>query len=385
MPINLAPKKEKPMKPHVERDMSADSGVVTVRSANITTLDAAIKFSKIDLTVWEVERYVVNPWETTMGRKNTGTGKAETYTNFQVKVWLKKKTPQHRACDSILERIKENAKIHQFPRIVITKKHERRALEIDIMDIHMGLKCRTPEADADWDMELAESATMHAIEDLLQKAKVFGPFEQIFMPIGNDFVHSDNVFHTTTAGTGQPEAESWHRVYLTAKELLLKMVSRIKEETEHLYIYEIPGNHSRMADFTLAQLAQAYYRLDKGITIDASPSPYKFHRYGANLIGYEHGHSVNPLRLAALMANERPKDWSETTYREIHLGDQHRKGSGKPSMLEEQGVSVEYLCALTAPNEWHRLKGFNHQKRGATAFVWNYNTGQEAKLLFNLK
>ena len=26
-----------------------------------------------------------------------------------------------------------------------------------------------------------------------------------------------------------------------------------------------------------------------------------------------------------------------------HLGDQHRKGSSKTSMLEEQGVSVEFL------------------------------------------
>jgi hypothetical protein len=32
-------------------------------------------------------------------------------------------------------------------------------------------------------------------------------------------------------------------------------------------------------------------------------------------------------------------------------------------MMEEQGGSVEYLPGLTPPNEWHRIKSFNWQKR----------------------
>jgi hypothetical protein len=44
-------------------------------------------------------------------------------------------------------------------------------------------------------------------------------------------------------------------------------------------------------------------------------------------------------------------------------------------MMEEQGVSVEFLPGLTPPNEWHRLKSFNWQKRAGMAFVWDAKAG----------
>jgi len=163
------------------------------------------------------------------------------------------------------------------------------------------------------------------------------------------------------------------------------MVMRTRKIAKKLYIYQVPGNHSRMADFTLANILKAYFRNDPNIIIDASSSPYKFHRFGTTLIGYEHGHSVSAIRLAALMANERKKDWAETEYREFHLGDQHRKGSSKPAAFEEQGVSIEYIPGLTSPNEWHRLKAFNHQKRGAMAFVYDYDTGPVARFQHNIQ
>ena len=84
------------------------------------------------------------------------------------------------------------------------------------------------------------------------------------------------------------------------------------------------------------------------------------------------------------MANECRDIWQETVYREWHLGDQHRKGSAKPSMHEEQGVSVEYMPGLVVPNEWHRLKSYNWQKRGALAFVWDKTAGPIARLQVNI-
>ena len=47
-------------------------------------------------------------------------------------------------------------------------------------------------------------------------------------------------------------------------------------------------------------------------------------------------------------------------------------------------MSVEYLPSLTPPNEWHRRKSFNWQKRGAMAYVWDYYTGPTARLQVNL-
>jgi hypothetical protein len=264
-------------------------------------------------------------------------------------------------------------------------KAAKRALEVSIVDPHLGLHCFRPQSDQTWSLEECEDAFMQTADRLLDDAERYGPFTEVVAPIGNDFMHVDTVFHETTGGTPQPEAVSIHETYLRAKKLLLWYIERLRQVAP-VKLISIPGNHDRWSAFTLAQLAQAFYEGAKAgdVKVEASPDPYKFWQFGVNLIGFEHGHSVKPIRLAALMANEtRLTGWREARYCEWHLGDQHRKGSGKPSMHEEQGVSVEYLPGLTPPNEWHRLKSFNWQKRGAMAFVYDHDRGPIARLQVN--
>ena len=383
------------------QDLQSDKGEVTARGARIQTLEQLIRAAKIDLKVWEVERHVINKWE--VGRKDrsvkldyvegaaTGSvhdsGTIHVEPLWQVKVWLRRREPKIQAAFDLLEAIRKGAPL--WPKVKRpavfrgVNPGPLRSLEICIMDPHLGMVCAPPEADGPWDLEIAAGMIFQAMDDLIAIAAPYGPFAGVFMPFGNDFVHVDNVFHTTTAGTGQPEALSWHRVYGEAQRVAIGMVERARQVAP-VNVYQIPGNHSRQTDFTLGKLLEAVFANAKDVTVDASSSPYKFHRCGCNLIGYEHGHSVKPIRLAALMANERRQDWSETEYREWHLGDQHRKGSSKPSMLEEQGVSVEYIPGLTAPNEWHRLKSFSHQQRGAMAFVWDHEAGPLARFQWNV-
>jgi hypothetical protein len=408
IPVNI----DQPTAPETEAsgsEFKKDEAVVWSRQYNVKTLEELLAVTNVDLTVWEVERHTINKWEVAMREPATTVGgagdkavlsesdngaKSTLWTRarnvplhealYQVKAWLRRKAPQAVAAESILKSITEGAPILSIPMIRKQVLDHHRALEVCIMDPHIGLLCSQPEADGPWDLELAASTIMCAVDDLIEKAMYLGPFDQVFLPFGNDWVHSDTVFHTTTAGTMQPESIAWHLVYEHAERIALEMISRLREIGKEIFVYEIPGNHSRMADFTLARLIKAYFHHDGNVHVDASPSPYKFHRYGVNLIGYEHGHSVGAIRLAALMANERRQDWAETEYREFHLGDQHRKGSSKPSMLEEQGVSVEYVPGLTPGNSWHRLKAFSHQQRGAMAWVWNKATGPEARFQFNI-
>ena len=384
--------KEDPRKTTMDKEEGKDTSVITTRSCNITTLEAALAFAKVDLNVWEVERHVINNWEVTMRLSNDvikegeklKKEKADTYTNVQVKVWLKRKGPVECSLQTLLKEIKAHSPlIPAFKHVLRAKHAPRRSLEIDMMDVHNGLNCEPPEADAPWSIELAAATVKEALECLIERTKAYSPFEEVFVPFGNDWVHSDTVFHTTTAGTLQPESMDWHHTFVEAEKLAIWYVNRLREIAP-VTVYQIPGNHSRIADFTMGRLLNAHFHAAEDVKVMCDSSPYKFHRFGKNLIGFEHGHSVSAIRLAALMANECPKDWSETVYREFHLGDQHRKGTSKPSALEEQGVSIEYIPSLVAPNSWHRLKGFSHQKRGAMAFVWDANAGQIARFLFNI-
>jgi hypothetical protein len=362
-------------------------------SRTIRTADDLVAYAKVDLSIWEVERYVVNKWE--VGRKDkktnvktvdgvkTGTeqdsGKIHVQDLIQVKIWLRRRSPQSQSLGALLKEIEKKALPIKVERQTFKKEHKR-TLEVCMMDVHLGLLCREPEADAPWDLDLAAKTMLTSLEDLIARSAAYGPFDEVVMPFGNDFVHSDNVFHTTTAGTGQPESIAWHRVYLEAEKLAISIVERLRQLAPKVYIYEIPGNHSRHSDFTLARVLKAYFRSQKDVIVDASSRPYKFHRCGVNVIGYEHGHSVAVVRLAALMANECRPFWHEIEYPEWHLGDQHRKSA----TFEEQGVSVEYVPGLTAPNEWHTLKSFSHQKRGAMAYVWDWECGPVGRFQHNI-
>jgi len=211
------------------------------------------------------------------------------------------------------------------------------------------------------------------------------PFEGIIFPVGNDFLHIDNVYMTTTHGTPQPGTEPWGRNLLFGEKLVFEMIDGLKQIAP-VKVIALPGNHARHTEIALGRILAARYYNDKNVEVDAEIKPYKFHKYGVNLIGFEHGHSIKQqVRLAALMANEcRLNGWREARFCEWHLGDQHRKGSGRPMMFEEQGVSVEFLPGLVVPNEWHTIHSLNWQKRAGTAFVWDKTAGPIARLQVNI-
>jgi len=56
---------------------------------SIRTLEEALEFSEVDLNEWEVERHVFNSWDVSM-KNAEGTG-AFKRTNYQVKVWFRRK------------------------------------------------------------------------------------------------------------------------------------------------------------------------------------------------------------------------------------------------------------------------------------------------------
>ena len=373
-----------------EFDVNGDKAHLTlVTRMHFKNVEEILDYAKVDRKVWEATRHVLNSWDVTMKiKKQVGDlviEEPQTATNWQIKVWLVRKHPALQAAEILLEDLKKQSPVVAKRKYFIPNNNKiHRELELCIFDPHLGLECFQPGADHDWDSEKCVNAVMLVINKLLEMSKSYRPFERIIMPLGNDLLHCDNVFATTTAGTHQPEAKAWQKIYLEAEKLAIDMVKRVSEYAP-VKVIIVPGNHARQSEFTLGRLLLNRFYNDENIEVIADQSPYKFHRYGINLIGYEHGHSVRQqVRLAALMANECREDWNKTVYREWHLGDQHRKGSAKPSMLEEQGVSVEYMPGMVVPNEWHRLKSYNWQKRGAFAFVWDKTAGPIARLQVNI-
>lgn len=69
-------------------DISGDKRTITLPKTNIRTLDELVEACKIDLSVWNVDRFIANKWE--MGYKNAE-DIADSLPLFQVKAFLSKK------------------------------------------------------------------------------------------------------------------------------------------------------------------------------------------------------------------------------------------------------------------------------------------------------
>ena len=364
---------------------TGDNLSIDYLGTQIQTEEELLAHAGIDMELYEIDRVVVNNWEVAGTKKNKETDDSLWKTGLrQIKISLKRKKDDRIAVERLIAALEENAPVvqkidYKKPKSVKTK----RALELSIMDPHYGMLAYKGESDHGWGLEECEKLCMWSIDTLIERASVYGHFDEIIFPFGNDFLHHDNLTHTTTRGTLQPEGLPYHHVYERAIQLAITMVERMAEIAP-VKIIQVAGNHDQVSAFTLGHVLKAYYRNDPNVDVDVSPSPYKFYKFGTNLLGFDHGHHVRPARLAALMAHECKDVWAETTFREWHLGDQHRKGSSKPITMEEQGVSVEYLPALTPPNAWHRLKAFNWQQRGAMGFVWDYVEGPLARVQVNL-
>ena len=104
------------------------------------------------------------------------------------------------------------------------------------------------------------------------------------------------------------------------------------------------------------------------MSLNTSPYPRKYITYGKCLIGYSHG-SEEGKRIDVLMQQECPT-WSETLWREWHLGHLHSEHS-----REIGGIIVRNISSITSRDEWHTTSGYQAIRK-AQAFVWDKNSGK---------
>ena len=355
----------------VEPGRRVAQGIISCKFAEADTLDELHRLSETDLEMWEPYRHRINRW-----------GSAENPCwQVRCEYRLREKAVTELQVEAAIETLREESPRHKpFP---ASDTRGPRALEISIMDPHIGGLFFEPGADAPWSLDHCRRMWFHGIDESIRRSRHHGPFSEVVLPIGNDFLHADNVFHTTTAGTGQPEMVSWQYAAKYGAQLLIETVLYLLEEIEcPIVIPVIPGNHARQTEFMLGMVIAARFWHDDRVRVDDSAEPYKAWQWGCNMIAFEHGHSVPVIRLASLMAQTWPEMFVATDggFREWHIGDQHRKGAPKPLIYEEQGVSVEGIPGLTPGNEWHKLKSFNNQQRAcAVAFVYDKSAGPVAK------
>jgi|TARA_R110001632_G_scaffold48685_3_gene122528 hypothetical protein len=283
--------------------------------------------------------------------------------------------------DEILEDIK--AWSPTFTPIKRNPLADPHCLVIDPADIHVGKLASLDETGQSYDIQKAVSQVDGAVDGILSKASGFS-IDKIFFVIGNDVLHTDNIYGKTTKGTPQNTSGMWHEAFIAAKHMYVRAIEKMLPLADVHVIFN-PSNHDYMSGWMLAQTLEAYYRLSKNVTFDVSIAHRKYTQYGVNLIGTNHGDGAKLDNLPLIMANEAPELWVKCPMRyifchHIHHKQTHKFLSGKDFV----GVTVEYLRTPSASDSWHHINGYIGSKKAVEAFVHSKKHGQVARITHNL-
>lgn len=369
-------------KTEINVDYAENNATVTTKSLNIKTLDDALRVSSVDLSKWDVDRYVINSWEVTMGKNNTDTNRPETYTNYQVKAWLKRKiiNPLQIAIEEFFKRYRPIT----CPAIRYPEIKDAKMLEICLFDHHFGCLAWRMETGVDYDLKIAKILYQNAITDLFNKSQHLH-FEEIVLPIGSDFFHINDITNETPKNKNKLDTDArLAKVFECGIEAAVKGIETCLQKAP-VHVLWVPGNHDGQTSYYLCQVLKHHFLNNKSVTVDVSPKARKYKKFGTSLIGYTHGDEEPWSKLPTLMADECRKQWGETQFHEWHVGHNHKKKEMQFVSADSYGsITVRMIQSLCGTDAWHYKKGYVNGNRAAEAFVWSKEQGLHGYFNSNL-
>lgn len=240
-------------------------------------------------------------------------------------------------------------------------------------DAHIGSYAWDREVGDNWDVDMACSRVHNSIDEMVDELRPY-PIRKILMPIGNDFMHFDSVRMKTAHGEHYLDTDTrYARVYLAALMCLSYMIERALEVCDDVELLYVPGNHDTTSSYTLTVALDQRYRNDSRVSADLSMNPRKYRTWGGCLIGFDHGADAPPDRLAQALSEEARELWGAATYREVQIGDKHRRWEKKyEATVPTGGILIRRNPALCNTDAWHHRLAFSgEQMRSVEA--WRYD------------
>lgn len=261
----------------------------------------------------------------------------------------------------------------------IKHKSGENLLVINPADVHIGKYSNARETGEEYNIDIAVERVLMGVNGLIAQSKGFD-IDRVLFCLGNDILHVDNVYSTTTKGTYQDTDGKWWEHYEIALKVYVACVEMLREVAPVDCIHSM-SNHDYQSGFHLAQALKAWFRNCDDVNVDAGVAHRKYYKYGNNLIGLEHGDGAKMDKLPLLMAQERPRDWADTTHRYWYLHHIHHKVKHKWLDAKDFiGVTVEYMRSPSSSDSWHKRKGFSGVPRAVEGFIHEKESGQVARL-----
>jgi hypothetical protein len=242
-------------------------------------------------------------------------------------------------------------------------------------DHHLGMLAWKHEVGASYDLDIGEQLLTNAVSYLVNKAP--RSKEALICFLG-DYTHYDSMISVTPEHRNQLDGDGRAaKMVRVAMRTMRRVVERVAEHHEKVRVIIEFGNHDPYGTLWLMEAFRMKYEDTPRITVDCAPGFFHYYRFGSNLIGTNHGDRVKLDRLPQIMADDRPKDWGNTTNRMWLTGHVHHHKA-----IDIGSCSVESFRILPPGDAWAHSEG-HRAKRQMQAIVLHPTDGEAERIYVN--
>lgn len=220
-----------------------------------------------------------------------------------------------------------------------------------IGDAHVGMYAYAAEAGSDFDLSVAEADLCAAVDRLVAVA----PASETALVVNvGDFFHSDTSDNRTLQSGHALDVDTrWSKVLQVGIRALRRCIESALRKHRLVKVVNAAGNHDKHTSAVLSAVLDAFYDKEPRVTVDMSPSAFRYHQFGRVLIGVAHGDKTKPEALGPIMAADMPEAWGQTRHRYWLTGHVHHRRA-----FELPGCLVESFRTLAARDAWHAENGY---------------------------
>lgn len=329
--------------------------LTTILNREIHTLDELIEETKIDISIWEITKYVTNFW---------GNSKEP---HWQVKAFLSKKSPDFgNKFEEFLRDYKSPHKLIQTNSTSSISKKNGKIL-INKQDSHLNKY----SIQGGNDINDRFDAYFEAVSETVHDAKQITNLEEIVYVIGSDQFNSEWT-NLTTKGTPQ---QNLPIPYEATFQLICNQETRIIDSflssAQKVKIIYIGGNHDKYASWHMVSWLKAYYHNQKNLEVDITPDFTKYISMYNTAICLNHGDAQKMQRLAQNFPFEYKDGFFKANQWIVIIGDKHVEKT------EQYGAVKCYQIPLQskAVSEWDSKNGFTTSPAEILSFLFKEGKG----------
>lgn len=235
-------------------------------------------------------------------------------------------------------------------------------------DYHVGMLAWDKEGGDNWDVQIAESTGIAAMQALVGQSPASG---WGIVNIQGDFMHYDGMAAITPTHGHPLDGDSrFGKMVDVSIRIIRQLVGLALQKHERVTLLICEGNHDIASSLWLRKLFACLYESEARIDVHDSELPYYAIQHGQTMLGFHHGHLHKNDKLPELFAAQFRSMWGQCPKVYIHTGHRHHKED-----KEHSGARVIQHPTLAARDAYAARGGW-YAERAITAVTYHAKYGE---------